>query len=355
MVTNYYKKYIKYKNKYLQYKSLLHGGTTIIEPTLVFLASHQNAITVFLMHLIDGYAKTRKKFKNCMCLCIARDDTDTNKVKITMIYEGELDTKDKSKDPRLYFTTDEFNSRDYKLIDSYAQRIPQHVKIFLVRHGNGPHNAQTGLTGVITKLGNGEVYTDPLLTPLGIQQAERASVVILQQVKKHIGCKVFVCSSRLRRAIQTAAIIMTYIEDVKGINVTLDRRVIVIPGVEEIVDDKGNTEKTLFSSGLNPENRSICEIGFSSNANTTKKCDKLLITEKTDPYNRIEQIVFDDDNFVSIDSIGANTTIPVDFTHMQNNQKTIFPIGRRIDTAFNIVVDYVVRGQPHAPTIGTIG
>jgi hypothetical protein len=87
MVNNYdhkyYKKYIKYKNKYLQYKRILHGGTQLPQPpspqpsqpsplSVIVLASHQNAIGEFLSVLVTNFADTRKKIKNCACLEISK-------------------------------------------------------------------------------------------------------------------------------------------------------------------------------------------------------------------------------------------------------------------------------------------
>jgi hypothetical protein len=169
MVNNYdhkyYKKYIKYKNKYLQYKRILHGGTQPLQPSqplqqpssqpplsVIVLASHQNAIGEILSVLVTNYAKTRKKIKNCACLEISKDD---GIVRVSMVHKGELDLQDTKKDPKLYFTPDEFNNRNYQFKKEHASKIGinvnigDNVKILLVRHGNGPHNAQTGIMGML--------------------------------------------------------------------------------------------------------------------------------------------------------------------------------------------------------------
>lgn len=210
----------------------------------------------------------------------------------------------------------------------------------LVRHGNGPHNAHTGLEGAIVKSKDEETYTDPLLTPLGISQAERASMSIIKNITSYKRqCTIKLCSSRLRRAIQTAGIIGYHLSksQIQGVSMVL--RVIIIPCVEEIVDSTGNTENTIFSKGLNPENRSICPIG----SNMPENCDNLFLTTTPATPTTIQKIdfhVFD----------GFTTYIPVDFTHMSQNIKTIFPFSTRINTAFN-KLEEVIQPQPQTQSM----
>jgi hypothetical protein len=325
---NYYKKYIKYKNKYLQYKRILHGGT---QPPLsvIVLASHQNAISEFFSVLITNFAKTRKKFKNCACLEISKVG---NVVKVSMIYQGELDPKDTSKKQEHYFTIDEFNKQEYKFTQEHVSKIGNNVKILLVRHGNGPHNAQTGVLGAIIKTIDEETYTDPLLTQLGISQAERASQIIINTIKSYGECNIKLCSSRLRRAIQTAGIIGYHISQTKILTESMKLKVVIIPGVEEIVDSKGNTECTILLVGLNPENRSICTIG----TNMPNNCDNLyLTTTPTTPTTLTTLHTIDQINFYAFN--GHISHIPVDFTHMHQHIKTIFPLSVRINTAFDVL------------------
>jgi hypothetical protein len=338
MVNNYdhkyYKKYIKYKNKYLQYKRILYGGTQPPQPqpsqpplSVIVLASHQNAIGEFLSVLVTNYAKTRKKIKNCACLEISKVGKD---VKVRMIYKGELDPKDTSKKQEHYFTIKKFNNQNYKFKNEYVEKIGDNVKILLVRHGNGPHNSQTGIMGGIVKIRDEETYTDPLLTPLGIKQAERASNSIISKIKSYRGqCTIHLGSSRLRRAIQTAGIIGYHILQTNIPNVSMELRVIIIPGVEEIFDSTGNSENTILSIGLNPENRSICPIG----SNMPKNCDNLYLT--TTPTTAIDKIDF----YAFKEFIESNNSayIPVDFSHMLQYKKPIFPFSKRIETAFDVL------------------
>lgn len=334
MVNNYdnkyYKKYIKYKNKYLQYKRILYGGLPQPPLSVIVLASHQNAIGEFLSVLVTNFTKTRKKFKNCACLEIAKDG---DIVRVSMVYEGELDQQDTKKDPKLYFTPVEFNKQQYQFNLNHASKIGvnvnigDNVKIFLVRHGNGPHNEHTGLEGAIVKSKDEETYTDPLLTPLGISQAERASILIINKITSYNRqCTIKLCSSRLRRAIQTVGIIGYHLSIPQIQNVSMELRVIIIPGVEEIVDSKGNTEYTIFSIGLNPENRSICPIG----SNMPKNCDNLFLTTTPATPTTIQKI-----DFHAFD--GFTTYIPVDFTYMSQYIETIFPFSDRIKTTFDVL------------------
>jgi phosphohistidine phosphatase SixA len=368
MVNNYdnkyYKKYIKYKNKYLQYKRILYGGTQPPQPqpsqppqpqpsqsplSVIILASHQNTMGEFLSILVTNFTKTRKKFKNCACLEIAKVD---DIVRVSMVHEGELDQQDKKKDPKLYFTIEEFNEQNYKFKKEYPPNIDvnigDNVKILLVRHGNGPHNAHTGLEGAIVKLKDEETYTDSLLTLLGINQAERASISIIKKIRTYGKCTIKLCSSRLRRAIQTAGIIGYHLSIPQIQNVSMELRVIIIPGVEEIVDSKGNTEKKILSIGLNPENRSICPIG----SNMPKNCDNLFLTTTpatpttlTTTINKIDFHAFDGFTTANDDS----AYIPVDFTYMLQYKKTIFPFSTRINTAFNKLEEVIQTSEMPVP------
>ena len=197
---NYYKKYIKYKNKYLQYKHNLRGGMPPqpptqpptqppqpqTQPTVIILASHQNAIGELLTMMVVDYAETRKKLKNCACLEIFKVRVgDGEEVQVRMVHDGELDPKDTSKDPQLYFTVDTFNSHNYNFKDEHVGKIETNVKLLLVRHGNGPHNAKTGFFGALVKLSNLDIYTDPLLTQLGIDQAQRAYPFIQKKILEY--------------------------------------------------------------------------------------------------------------------------------------------------------------------------
>jgi broad specificity phosphatase PhoE len=386
---NYYKKYIKYKNKYLQYKHNLHGGITQpqspalsqsqppapLQPqpqpqpqplVVVILASHQNAIGELLTMMVKGYAKTRKKLKNCACIEISkvRVRDGGEEIHVKMIHDGELDPKDKSKRPELYFTVDIFNNHNYKFKDEHVGKIGTNVKLILVRHGNGPHNAKTGFFGALVKMSNLDIYTDPLLTQLGIDQAQRAHPFIQQKILEYDNqCKIFLCSSRLRRAIQTVGIIGFHIlqSGDSSMNPNLLREIVIVPGVEEIVDDTGNTENTLLSSGLNPENRSIYPIGEQRSRN----CDNLYITFSHDKLvnnnegtvnnnngsvnNNNRSVNNNNNKSVNITKIEFNNyksnnseTIAVNFRHMYQNKETIFPLSARFDTAFNVLNEIVI-------------
>lgn len=344
MVTNYdyYKKYIKYKNKYLQYKHNLRGGIPNLEPqsqplAVVILASHQNAIGELLNMMVEGYSLGRKKIKNCACLEISKVvSNDKAEVQVRMVYEGELDPKDTSKDPRLYFTVDEFNKYNYKFKDEHNEKIGLNVKLLLVRHGNGPHNAKTGFLGAIVKLSNLDIYTDPLLTQLGIEQAQRAYQPIMNTILGYnTKCRIFLCSSRLRRAIQTVGIIGFHIFHNNLSEVNTVKEIMVVPGVEEIVDDTGNTENTLLSSGLNPENRSICPIGDYK----IKNCDNLFISYVKNSGSYPISVKITNINFNSYNPANPINPeiIPVNFINMHTHIGTIFPLTKRFETAFDVL------------------
>ncbi len=320
---------------------------------VVILASHQNAITELLTMMVDGYASSRKKIKNCACIEISKvlEGDGGEEIHVKMVYEGELDPKDTSKDPLLYFTVDTFNSHNYKFKNEHVGKIETNVKLLLVRHGNGEHNSKTGIKGGIVKISNLDIYTDALLTPLGIEQAQKAYQQIIYTIlgyKKK--CNIILCSSRLRRAIQTAGIVgfrishylknlgkhLSNLSNLSNLPYLPELKIVIVPGVEEIVDDTGNTER-VFVIRLNPENRSICKCEFDDSR--TKKCNNLLIFETDDTNNPIEKISFDESEkgSIDIDITGSVTKIPVNFRHMHNHKETIFPLSRRFDTAFEVL------------------
>jgi hypothetical protein len=336
--SSYYKKYIKYKNKYLQYKHILNGGYMQQQLSVIILASHQNAIGEMLNMLVNNYATTRKKLKNCACLEIAKFISNgVAIVTVQMIHEGELDPRDKNKDPRMYFTINEFNSLGYTFKLEHTNKIEDNVRILLIRHGNGPHNAKSGVFGAFIKLNNSDIYTDPLLTSLGINQAERASQLVINTILSwRVPCTVFLCSSRLKRAIQTAGIIGFHIlqQVAQNPNIVIRDTVVIVPGVEEIVDKVGNTD----IYGLNPENRSICPIDYG----VQKNCNNLYITTTKTIPKTILNIIFESTN-------GYDEYILVDFTYISKYKKTIFPFSLRINTAFIVLGNIVKQSQIQQP------
>lgn len=87
--------------------------------SVIILASHQNTMGEFLSVLVENFANTRKKFKNCACLEIAKVD---DIVRVRMVHQGELDPKDTKKDPKLYFTPIEFNNQQYQFKKEHASK-----------------------------------------------------------------------------------------------------------------------------------------------------------------------------------------------------------------------------------------
>jgi broad specificity phosphatase PhoE len=292
---NYYKKYIKYKNKYLQLRYKLIGGHYIElqtlqqlqpqppapqppsispqppstpQPQSISLVSEKHRIFVIVTHqkwlecfltefLEDKYKTTKKKFKNCMFLCISRDDKKN--IEVTMVCEGYLDPNDK-KDERLYFNTLEFNNHNYTCNHIHSNLLPPNTTMMLVRHGNGFHNSETGLLGLLKKNLNQRKYRDALLTDLGKEQAKWASVAILRHLStitiSHPKHCVRFCASILRRAIQTSSILLSCLRTCNEpycTGITNDPCVYVFYNINEVVNCDGNT------GTLNPENTPTCK------------------------------------------------------------------------------------------------
>jgi broad specificity phosphatase PhoE len=285
---NYYKKYIKYKNKYLQLRYKLIGGTDfelqpqppapqppststaqsaqpstslVSEKHRIFvIVTHQKWLECFLTAFLeDKYKTTKRKFKNCMCLCISKKTSIS--IGITMVCQGYLDPADK-KDESLYFNTLEFNNNNYTCNFEHNELLPPNTTMMFVRHGNGFHNSETGLLGLIKKNRNQSKYRDALLTDLGKEQAKWASVAILRHLrtitdshKKHCVC-VYFCASILRRAIQTSSILLSCLRTCNEpycTGITYDPCVYVFYNINEVVNCDGNT------GTLNPENTPTCK------------------------------------------------------------------------------------------------
>lgn len=291
---NYYKKYIKYKNKYLQFTHKLIGGTDFelqpqstppkvplaqpapqpppsisspVDHRIFVIVTHQKWLECFLtVFLEDKYKSTKKKFKNCMCLCISRSLL-SGSIKVTMVCEGFLDPNDTKKDPFLYFNTLEFNSHDYKCNPIHSNCLPQNTTMMFVRHGNGFHNPETGILGLLKKNLQRGIYKDALLTDLGKEQAEQASVAILRHLStilrdlstitgSRVNHCVYFCASILRRAIQTSSILLSRLlicRESYCTGITSDLSVYVFYNINEVVNCDGNT------GTLNPENTPTCK------------------------------------------------------------------------------------------------
>jgi hypothetical protein len=334
---NYYKKYIKYKNKYLQFKHKLIGGTDFklqppapqppqpqsisssVDHRIFVIVTHQKWLECFLtVFLEDKYKTTKKKFKNCMCLCISKDPSGT--IKVTMVCDGYLDPADK-KDESLYFNTLEFNDHDYTCNTTHNTLLPPNTTMMLVRHGNGFHNSETKLLGLLKKNLNQSKYKDALLTDLGKEQAKWASVAILRHLStitvSHENYYVHFCASILRRAIQTSSILLSRLLICKEsycTGITSDPSVYVFYNINEVVNCDGNT------GTLNPENTPTCKragitVGNDCNKITVNSSDfqskesvKISLLSTVDQSN-----IPSDPNHINIDVKFPQYVQPVKF------------------------------------------
>jgi hypothetical protein len=285
------------------------------------IVTHQKWLECFLTAFLeDKYKTTKKKFKNCMCLCISRSLL-SGSIKVTIVCEGFLDPNDTKKDPLLYFNTLEFNSHDYKCNLIHSKCLPQNTTMMFVRHGNGFHNPETGILGLLKKNLQRGIYKDALLTDLGKEQAEQASVAILRHLStilrdlstitgSRVNHCVYFCASILRRAIQTSSILLSRLlicRESYCTGITSDHSVYVFYNINEVVNCDGNT------GTLNPENTPTCK-----RAGVIGENDCSTMTVNSGDFQSNES--------VKISSHVDQSKIPPDPNHTTSTIDVKFPI-----------------------------
>ena len=166
-----------------------------------------------LLKMIKG-----KKFMNCAVIkCVVKN----NMMKLYMIFQGVLDESEK-KDPTQYWTY-KFNKVFSNILFDINVNQNAIFEIFLIRHGQGFHNANKSKFDKTVAFANRKIlnneteYLDALLTDVGMEQAAQAATAI----KNHIGKNEVsqLVASRLQRTWQTIAKVAMVMEIKKPINV----------------------------------------------------------------------------------------------------------------------------------------
>jgi broad specificity phosphatase PhoE len=188
---DFYQKYIKYKIKYSTLKNLIGGENKITS----ILVTHNGRLRCLFKQF--GYDVNKKKFKNC---AIIKFELDKTELKISLIYEGELDkekkTENKTKEKDSYFDKSTFTPKTIK--GDELNKILNDLKLkptdlesdtytfYIVRHGHGVHNEakDTGLFEKVSKTLSGNL-TDANLTDSGKEQAKKAG----KELKSELGDK----------------------------------------------------------------------------------------------------------------------------------------------------------------------
>ena len=145
---------------------------------IILAATHNARLQCFINSLPHSKGIKSKKFMNCAVIkCVIMD----NKMKLYMVYEGELDSSE-GKDRKDYWTY-KFNQvfSDQSFDISYDNHSP--LVIFLIRHGQGYHNLykKSKPYSEQTK-GHQTQFVDAQLTLDGTKQAVKAA----EEIKKNI-------------------------------------------------------------------------------------------------------------------------------------------------------------------------
>jgi broad specificity phosphatase PhoE len=171
MDLTYKQKYLLYKKRYITLRDQFGSSETNIQSQgktfISFIVSHSGRMSC-LMDTLGFNNLSKKKFKNC---AIIELEVNPKKIKIRMIYEGELESKSEVNDK--YFSIgDNINEEnENRTINTYGQTFI----FYIMRHGDGMHN-EAKEHGFITKtfqVIKMQLF-DAELTEKGIQQAINA-------------------------------------------------------------------------------------------------------------------------------------------------------------------------------------
>jgi hypothetical protein len=154
-----------------------------------------------------------KRFKNCCVLLLKYDAISRNTI-ANILYEGEIDEKEK-RDKSKYYTKNDFNSEN---LYSTKLIIPENINIFIIRHAQGYHNLNHSFlkklvknTKVLLNLSEENQMKDPQLTDDGINQATKCGIFLNDYIKSNeLDINNFLCfCSILYRTRQTIKYILS--------------------------------------------------------------------------------------------------------------------------------------------------
>lgn len=264
--SNYYSKYLKYKNKYLDLKNILlkqNGRGKVINCVLV---AHNGRIKCLLTSLgvpikkmIEGKGdkKFEMRFKNCAIILLK---VSSNRIEISLVYDGEINILKKD---YYYYVNGETNLNKSEIKfetfnlegNSYIQGLrtlklkPEDIEdniinFYMVRHGEGEHNVASKSEKIFSNK-----ILDASLTQYGIQQAINASAYL-----KNIEFN-YCFVSDLRRTRETIQNLLSNNEYLNQIT-----KIYVAPCAHELdFVSSGNCDGSQMFSALERENQMKCE------------------------------------------------------------------------------------------------
>ena len=144
-------------------------------PKCYIICSHSNRIVDLLKEYGVKYKDLTKRDKPNNCAILEfRFNSEKKVIGITEIYEGDSSTT--LSNTQLFPTKGNPAPNDTR----------ENTRIFVIRHGEGIHNPRLGQ--VLAKLSSS--YTDPELTPNGIEQSKAAGTAFAKYLTTHTDVKI---------------------------------------------------------------------------------------------------------------------------------------------------------------------
>ena len=240
MEDNTYSKYLKYKNKNINAKKILLGGssfnnTTNITTNIILCGTHNNRLACYFKSINTDNEYPNKGFNNCVIIRCFRDEKGF--IKFNMIYEGESTGDDVvSVCSMSNGCWDIASFNNYFNNHSYNINLPDNTEIYLIRHALGVHNKMSLLKKVFN------LKKDSELDIIGLEQAERAGIFLKGFIRNfYRNAKLSFMASHLIRTQQTIGIIMKMLEIVNSIY--------IVPCSHELIySGNGNCDANLFQN-----------------------------------------------------------------------------------------------------------
>ena len=195
------------------------------QKNIILCGTHNNRLECYFKNINNNFPN--KFFNNCVIIKCYRIN---NKVKFSMIYEGE-DIYN------LNNNWDILSFNQYINNFSYDIDLPNNTEIFLIRHALGVHNKMNLLEKVFN------LKIDSQLDNIGFEQAERAGIFLRGYLKNfYDNNKLFFMASHLVRTQQTIGIIMKMLELINSIN----QRLFIVPCSHELNNSSNNCDASIL-------------------------------------------------------------------------------------------------------------
>jgi broad specificity phosphatase PhoE len=239
--TNYFEKYLKYKNKYLELKKLTGGNPNT--KNIILVGTHGFRIKCLfatLIHLTKLQNFKLQSFKNC---AVIRCYSDNTHIRFEIIYNGNRSDAKEKEDGFLYYQD---NNKDIikqiSLLKSQFPKfdIPINTEIFLIRHGEGIHN----VLKVATHKSHPNKLLDAKLNHEGHEQAEIAGNIFKNYLKQRLSndlirynINLLFCASDLDRTRETIIYFMKSLQDYnqsKKYNIKYNNVIHILPCIHEV-------------------------------------------------------------------------------------------------------------------------